>query len=932
MPRLYFKVLLMFSMLSSIPLLAQPPKGVKPFFIKCGKTSVRISPAKSWTPDIIKYNNHIMAQQNGFSGLVADIKGGNLFIGSGHSEGGREEVLSYKLLIDGKAAAIPYDGRTIECSQAETIKESYLDDLKLKSKVIISADSIREIHDLSAEKAMKVGRLYGFLHCWTNKSTKWISKQRNGKIKQGNFVNSGGFHLLGDVQWAAEFVPHANAVIFTEFPASLPAGEGRKHCYWDIKNYHKQYYQAMSKKKLRKGDEFHYEMTSKFFSANKENWKKILLSKSKKSGFSFIDFGKAANMALKDEKANNKKGGWFDQGPNNDLGKLPDGIQNFNGVDYNISQSAKSAVILRGHTLGFLPLDSGPIEIKRKAKLIYFLTACGWNTSIDNKVAFITVRYKQGGLYLDIPVRFKKETAGWWKPENIPNADIAWRGQNGSAKVGVYSFGWINPYPEQEIDSITFVSTNSSAVPAFIAATIVDDKTIADKLKADLQAKIQKMKSQNKNSGSAVLKVDFSAKGIPVSDDAASLSVGFGISPDYLIASQGLVKAGKGKPFFRLQIGLANPSPAEGVWDFKRLDQYIDYIYATGGKPMLCFGPTGPVWMATPVSGISMRRNWRPQNLEEYAKYCETIVRRYNIERKTPIKWWQIGNETELKGWSYKYYVKVYKFIAPRLKKIDPTIVIGGPVNCSPNIGWAGELLREAGPMVDFLSYHQYGYSEPFDSPSNYVMKKTPNYMTAVTRYCEQTLKLAKNRNLPVIVTEANTNPRYQRPAGTDPRIRTMFNAAWYTSALSQFVLGGGRSMCYFTIDGGFGACHYRRKGFTLFPVYHAIWLFRKLAHGRITAVKSSSPMVEAYAFQDGKSKRLIVINKMATPVKVELEFNSSPGKGQIFVLNSANAKACSLLDNKKKIRFLTPQKADWNNKKTTLNMEAYEVIGWKAE
>jgi Glycosyl hydrolases family 39 len=653
-------------------------------------------------------------------------------------------------------------------------------------------------------------------------------------------------------------------------------------------------------------------------------------------GFSFIDIRKAANMGFADKKAGDKTGGWFDQGPNNDLNSLPLGVRKFGTVPFNIikptSNSGKSCIILRGNNLKFLPLDSGAIKIKGKAKLIYFLTACGWNTSINNKVAFITVRYRQGGLYLDIPIRFKKETAGWWHPEHIPNGDIAWKGQSSSADVGIYSFGWINPYPEQEIDSITFVSTNSGAVPAIIAATMVTDAAIASKLKIDLQKKITATTTKQVNSKNATLKVDFNIKGIPVSDDAASLSVGFGMSADYLTAARGLVRAGRGKPFFRLQIGLANPSPAEGVMDFKKLDKYLDYIDAAGGKTMLCFGPTGPIWMATPMNGISMRRNWRPRKMKEYISYCETVLRHCTTDRKIPVKWWQIGNETELKGWSYKYYVQVYKLIAPHLKKIAPSIQIGGPVNCSPNIGWASELLREAGPLVNFLSYHQYGYSEPFDSPSNYVMGKTSRYRNAVSSYRKQTFTLAENRNLPVIVTEANTNPRYQRPLGTDPRIRTMFNAAWYMSALNQFVTGGGRSMCYFTLDGGFGACHYKRGKFTLHPVYHAIWLFRRMGHGQVIPVKSSLPLVEAYAFRDGKVKRLIVINKMATPVKVELNFTNSLGEGQIFVLNSTNAKACANLDNKKQIRFLTPQKANWNNKKITLKMGAYEVIGWESK
>ena len=645
-------------------------------------------------------------------------------------------------------------------------------------------------------------------------------------------------------------------------------------------------------------------------------------------GFSFVKFGKAANMGLSDKTPRDHKGGWFDQGPHNDLSKLPGGIQKFNGIPFQIKAKGKSCVILRGHTLKFFPLDSGPIKVNRKAQIIYFLTACGWNASLGEKVAFITVRYKQGGLYLDIPLRYKKETSGWWNPEKIPNAEIAWRGQNGSAEVGLYSFGWINPNPEQEIDTITFVSTNSSAVPAFIAATMVTDKKLAAKLGKPLLAKL---KAQNTTvSNKAKVVVGFDKKGIKVADDAASISLGFWVNDNYLKAAKALVKAGKGKPFFRLQIGLANPSPAKGVWDFKRLDEYLDFMRKAGGEPIFCFGPTGPIWMAKPVKGISMRRNWRPQNIEEYAKYCEGVVRYYNIKRKTPVKWWQIGNETELKGWSYRYYVKVYKYIAPRLKKIDPSIKIGGPVNCSPNVGWASELLREAGSEVDFLSYHKYGYSEPFDSPSDYAMKRTEKFENSVRRYRKAVAKIT-TRNLPVIVTEANTNPRYQKPKGTDPRIRTMFNAAFYMSALCRFVSGGGRSLCYFTLDGGFGACCNTRKGFKFHPVFHSIWLFRKLGQGRIIQLKSSNPLVEAYAFTEGKTKRLIVINKAEKKVEVELSFKSVPGKGMIYRLNKNSAEKCAYFDKAGRVKLLKPTPANFD-KKIKLEMSPYEIAAWQSK
>lgn len=203
--------------------------------------------------------------------------------------------------------------------------------------------------------------------------------------------------------------------------------------------------------------------------------------------------------------------------------------------------------------------------------------------------------------------------------------------------------------------------------------------------------------------------------------------------------------------------------------------------------------------------------------------------------------------------------------------------------------------------------------------------------MQAVSLYQKQAYNLAMNKSMPVIVTEANINPRCGNPEGTDPKIRTMFNVAWYTSALSQFVLGGGRGMCYFTLDGGFGACWDEQGKFKIHPVYHAIWLFRKMGQGKIISVVSSSPLVEAYAFRDGAVKRLIVINKMLIPVKVELNFqNAPPGNGRLFALNYSNAKACSDLDDKGNIRFLTARHADWNMDKITLDMEGYEVSAWE--
>ena len=370
-------------------------------------------------------------------------------------------------------------------------------------------------------------------------------------------------------------------------------------------------------------------------------------------------------------------------------------------------------------------------------------------------------------------------------------------------RTGIYISGWVNPYPDEEIESITISSPNGSALPAILAVTLTNDPKVVALWK-------ERNRKKDTSAVDAAGPVRISApdpavKAVPVNGKLASLSLGFNRNEPYRLATAHLAAAGQGKPFVRFQINIAEPSPAEGVWDFSKLDEYVDFIQSAGAEPMLCFGPGGPIWMADPNVPGTMSANWRPRIREEYYVYCETILRRYAVERKHPVLWWQIGNETELKGWSYRYYSGIYRELAPRLRRIMPEIRIGGPVTCNPNTGWARELLRENLKEVDFLSYHQYGYSEPFDTPSDFVMSRTVRYREVAEEY----RKLAQEfqKDLPVIVSETNTNPRFHNPPGTDPRIRTMFGAAWYASALCQFALGGGDALCFFTLDGGFGAC-----------------------------------------------------------------------------------------------------------------------------
>jgi glycosyl hydrolase family 39 (putative alpha-L-iduronidase) len=910
---------------SSVALNAAPPGNARPFYIRCGSISVRIMPSKSWTPDIIKRDGKIIAQQNGFSGLVAEIKGRNLWIGSGHSEGGRERVVSFKLFIDGKPAKIPVTGESIKCIRAETVKESFLDDLKLTSKLIITPDQIKGIHDLTAEKAMNVKRLYGFLHCWSNKTTDWMYKPVNGTVKSGKFVSDGSFKLFGDVRWVASFDPTTGTVIYTEFPADLPPGEGRKHCIWDIKNYHKQYYQAMAKKSLKKGDKFHYEMTIKLFAADKRNWHQVVKAAANgKSAatsiqpdnpdFFYVNLRKAVNMGFADEKADDRRGGWTDQGPNNDLSALSSGKKKFNGIPFDIinpdADNGKSCIVLRNKYKPYFPLESKPVAINRKAQLLYLLTACAWSGKYGKNIAHVIVRYKDSSFYSEIPMTYGTHLSGWWNPQPVKVGKVAWKTSNGSSDVGFYSFGWVNPYLEKEIKDIQLVSANKGGMPILLAVTGVKHSAIAKKLVKETKSREYKAATKSVPPKQVKVTIDFNRK----LDHQPAYSVAFGIggnciSPLYRKAAVNIMQAGTGTVLFRYQVsttvGKAEPALAEGVWNFKNLDRIVNYIKDLGAEPMLCFGPGGPIWMGMKnnVYGDS-KRYWRPASISEYTDYCRKIAARYHA-KGIPIKW-EIGNEVELKRWPASYYVKVYGSVAKAIKNVSTTLVTGGPATCNPNLGWAGEMIDKYPALVDFVSYHEYGYSETFDSPDDFIMAKTVKYESSAKDYRELMKRKLPGRKIPLIVTEANINWRWQ--GGVDPRIRNMAGAAWFASAQGRFWRGGGDALCYFTFGGGFGSCYKSGKEqLTLNPAYHAIWLFRKLGHGKMTSAVTSNDTVEAYAFVNDSGKNLIIVNKNKTPVTVSLKSIFSNKQAIQYILNNRTYSTIKYLTASKNAPQLKP-------------------------
>ncbi|MBN1943930.1 MAG: beta galactosidase jelly roll domain-containing protein [Phycisphaerae bacterium] len=189
---------------------------------------------------------------------------------------------------------------------------------------------------------------------------------------------------------------------------------------------------------------------------------------------SFIDISKACNMDLQDEKMEDRKGGWMDQG-SNDLAYLPIGNQTFAGVPFEIIDPAKNngkaAIVLKGKSRDYFPEKTNWIPVNKQADRLYVLHGVAWANPSSEPYAKMLVKYTDGKA-VAVPFRIGQEANDWHKSQAASNGPLAWIGRNDvQAPIALHLLAWKNPRPEEFIHSIRFVSMGQTPAPGFLAVT-----------------------------------------------------------------------------------------------------------------------------------------------------------------------------------------------------------------------------------------------------------------------------------------------------------------------------------------------------------------------------------------------------------------------------------------------------------------------------
>ena len=177
-----------------------------------------------------------------------------------------------------------------------------------------------------------------------------------------------------------------------------------------------------------------------------------------------------------------------------------------------------------------------------------------------------------------------------------------------------------------------------------------------------------------------------------------------------------------------------------------------------------------------------------PEAIEGFARYAEFMVRHFLGK----IRMYEIWNEWDIsiggtQPGTAETYVNLLKAVYPRMKAIDPSLLImgGGMTSGGIRKGWL-DCMLEAGALAscDAVSIHTYNYSGKDRA-------RTPEAWLEFCVQAEASLQKANNgRDVPLYVTEMGW-PTHSAPNGTTPQLSAAYLARMYLLARTMPYLRG---------------------------------------------------------------------------------------------------------------------------------------------
>lgn len=298
--------------------------------------------------------------------------------------------------------------------------------------------------------------------------------------------------------------------------------------------------------------------------------------------------------------------------------------------------------------------------------------------------------------------------------------------------------------------------------------------------------------------------------------------------------------------------------------------------------------------------------------LDELKTSAVEWVRYANITNKWGIRYWEIGNETDMHPETYggadpgakQYALDVVAF-SKAMKEVDPSIKIG--INVFRNIRLA-ELLKvpELWRHVDYISLHNYptyGWSKGYETFRSGKSDFAASFREADSLIAASDLKSKDKERLEFLVTETNAFDwdkikgwKNQADLGhclvnfdiigqtlSQPRVQSL--QQWVT----RWIDNNKNISPYYLADS-------LTQNNRLTPMGHSVAIWANHIGENLLTVKNSNPSVIAYASAkpSAESVAIFLLNKELIPTTVALSLKNFPkwSTAETHVLTGENPES----------------------------------------
>ena len=220
--------------------------------VQTERLTVKLEAASAWTIDEIDWDGFKVAGPTGHFGTVL-VPAGSNWIGTGHTEGGREVVHSLKFTADGAERPVEV-GSTLTADEFELFKVSTIGPFAAEHTITVKPSEIVEHALLKATEPVDLKLIYLFMHCIEPATTTWIAELPDGSFEEGTFESDKDMELMKDARWTAQWFPEQQISVLL-YLTKLPDPDNSSTRMWDQPRYHKYYMMQNAGLSVAEGEE-----------------------------------------------------------------------------------------------------------------------------------------------------------------------------------------------------------------------------------------------------------------------------------------------------------------------------------------------------------------------------------------------------------------------------------------------------------------------------------------------------------------------------------------------------------------------------------------------------------------------------------------------------------------------------------------------------